>query len=1218
RGLKEVNDAGYVLVNGQKVPVAHGGGNLVIEKMVRAAHEALVETLGPDYEARGLALISRDRGKRFSVAYGHEVSITQRDSIARRREALYDAMPALIRMDDGREYAIKLGASRETPFRFSMAHASVDADVRVGDPTAQSIRRSIVTPINDATTKSLLDFAKDFADGTMDETFIVIPADADGRRYNLSELRGTVEQARERKFDKPKSEEVITELPVYRLGRGPDAAARSANAARDARATTATSGNEPTGPVRSNRSPASELRNAAELLQDLASGHLAELHHDVVGLIEELQTSGDRFAARNATFAIQGGTTIRLVDGKARGYNAAYMRQGNVLLVDVSLADGAYVDADASRTNPDAGRYRSMLKGMLAEELQHVWHANHGRDGQSILHPLPGEARFTPSGPDDFNAKRTAFVAVSVERSLIDEAYAFHQNILHGPVWPDGTVMADLASIFAGFEYGRLPRPQLEKVVALIADHPDLAYRGFLSGQAGREFDQRHGALPASDVDSLMQSRQAAAHQAGSYQFDVRDNLGVATTLEMPFDIQAVSAGTRTAAYERGTALERYYFGVPAGQLGTLRQGIVGQAVTAAAPGKIGMSPANFDLASIADPISGTLDFAVHELHPLFGNPNSMIGEATLFPLFAAQLEMIGLNSFIGKNGIDYVSDASGMMGAMAPLMSIINSQLTDTQKAGWPFDLNRVHSHALNDIKQQLLAVREAGGDTSATNAAYVTELLEQIAHMHGPEAVYEDYLKLAALDGMLGITSTYRRVTDGTIMQAEFDRFYDQSLPERADLAARMAEIAAQLPYATFLGLYDSSYFSRLTPVIQTAISAHATARDYRGFSADSSGPDTTPPEGTLRMSRTPIDTASDGDQAEQNAGNPLGRFTGQSSVRDENGTVSRLDFAGKSLTAQQIALLAGSPDGSSVKIVPDASMPGSFSLYVSNADLLSLPALQKLEIGADGRPYVAMKMYALRPDAGLPQGFGLAGLATQAQTAQELGFTSVVATAFSDGNGEFVGPYVWAQYGFDGQIADSDRAQMPAQLQPFSVVSEFAGNRDLMALWKEYVATHGVDMQMTFDLASGSRSWALLGQAMARKGLTSDAAVAGSSNIGPTSLDANASSAATSPLADFTGSSYVHDGKRPMFSLPFAGTELSALQLARLARAPDGSSVHVNVVPGNTSRIVISVNNADVLARPTQQSLQIGMDGRPMVINQMINLRADANLPKGYGLA
>ncbi len=633
RGLKEVNDTGYIVVDGKKVAVAHSGGNLVVEQMVRAAHLALVEQLGPDYEEQGLALISRDRGKRFSIAYGAAVPLAIRDKIASRREALYNAMPALIMTESGKSYPIMMGQGENAhAFVFSMAYAAVDADAADPDLTAQKLRAELVTPMRpEANNKaSILDLAKELADGSVNTPVAFLPHNSDQRRYKLTTLRGDYEGvvADRRQFDPPKDQGAIQKVPVYRLGRGPQTQEAGE------RSVTPSTAPQWTRPA--------DWRDAEALLADPESGQLVELHRNITGLIEELATSEDRFTQRIAQFALDRKVTVRLVDGQSRGYDAAYSRSANTLFVDVSFADAAH-------SNARAAEYRAVLRGVLAEELQHVWHANRGRDGRGLLSVNPASSEFVPAGADDYAGKRAAFVAAAVESGLIDEVYAHHQNLRNRPTPDANEAMGRLNQIIGGYGYGRIPRQALLDAMKLLADDPDFAYRAFLSEQAGLDFDAVHGKKP--------ETTGGTDTELASFDYTIIDSDGQPFHLTLPYDVVAVHEATKTAAFERASSLDRYFFGVSGKAFGTLREAIFAQAVATAEKGEVPRAlPNKFNVNDLRDNSLDRINFPIHDLHPLFGDPNSPVGERMLFAMFGYKLEDNDVSALgINTAGFDFV-----------------------------------------------------------------------------------------------------------------------------------------------------------------------------------------------------------------------------------------------------------------------------------------------------------------------------------------------------------------------------------------------------------------------------------------------------------------------------------------------------------------------------------------------------------------------------------
>ncbi len=605
-----------------------------------------------------------------------------------------------------------------------------------------------------------------------------------------------------------------------------------------------------------------------------------------------------------------------------------------------------------------------------------------------------------------------------------------------------------------------------------ISRSAEIDYRGFATEPAARP---RAGQLDVHATDEDVADLSASIKPIGPqmHDFTIIDSDRQPYRLTLPYDVVAVHEATKTAAFERASSLDRYFFGVPGKSFGTLRQAILAQAVATAAPGQIGATGALFDVDALRR-VPGSIDFPIHEIHPLFGNPNSMIGEAALMPLLATELEMQTVDDLLSPSGIDFAGNADAVLSALVPHMSVVNSQITDAQIPAWPLAGPAVHSGELEALKQEALALREAGGDIEPVRQRYIAAVARQIAAMNGPEALYEDYLKLAALDRLLGVTRAYMGLRAGALTQLAYDSILDQDMPSREPLAVTMAEVAQQLPYADFLASYDALYRPRLLAPIQQAIAARSAEMDYRGFEPV---PDASFPT-DLRLSRRVTGEGAD---------SPLSAFTGDATVVVNGAPAEAVGFAGMQLSTAQLASLARAPDGSSINVTMAGEGKNQIvTLEVINEALLSKPSQQRLQIGIDGRPVVINRMINLRSDANLPKGFGLVALTRQVEAARALGFRAIVSESFSDGTGEYVGPYVWGSYGFDGRIPEAARRELPEALQPYYRVSEFAQDRALMAEWKAFVASHSIEMLMSFDLSEDAPSQQVLDQALSRRGL------------------------------------------------------------------------------------------------------------------------------------
>jgi hypothetical protein len=201
RGLREVNRDGIAqTVDGTLVPVAHGGGNVIVENMLHAQHAALVNWLGPRYSEQGLAYLMRDRGKRFLILLSPDVSLETAQGLTRSSENIYAGMPSLIALPDGTRSPIYFPRSgnRLGLFQQSLSFAAVQTNPTRGGPSDALVMRDLlVAPLNGAdgapTSFSVLDIAKDIVDGKPGARADLLPAPTraytiwtSGPRYNPS------------------------------------------------------------------------------------------------------------------------------------------------------------------------------------------------------------------------------------------------------------------------------------------------------------------------------------------------------------------------------------------------------------------------------------------------------------------------------------------------------------------------------------------------------------------------------------------------------------------------------------------------------------------------------------------------------------------------------------------------------------------------------------------------------------------------------------------------------------------------------------------------------------------------------------------------------------------------------------------------------------------------------------------------------------------------
>ncbi len=167
RGLKEINDRGFVRAGERIVPVSHGGGNRAVEEMLRATHRALEQVFGAGYDDRGDAFVFRDRTKRFGVTYGPAAGRAEIEAVQQERSALYRATPPRVRLD-GQEHPILMpdgGAGRALVFRVAAAALRLEPRAApLEGMTAETLRELLVAPPYPGG-QSALELAKALIDG---------------------------------------------------------------------------------------------------------------------------------------------------------------------------------------------------------------------------------------------------------------------------------------------------------------------------------------------------------------------------------------------------------------------------------------------------------------------------------------------------------------------------------------------------------------------------------------------------------------------------------------------------------------------------------------------------------------------------------------------------------------------------------------------------------------------------------------------------------------------------------------------------------------------------------------------------------------------------------------------------------------------------------------------------------------------------------------------
>jgi hypothetical protein len=125
-----------------------------------------------------------------------------------------------------------------------------------------------------------------------------------------------------------------------------------------------------------------------------------------------------------------------------------------------------------------------------------------------------------------------------------------------------------------------------------------------------------------------------------------------------------------------------------------------------------------------------------------------------------------------------------------------------------------------------------------------------------------------------------------------------------------------------------------------------------------------------------------------------------------------------------------------------------------------------------------YIINRNINLQP--GSAKGTGLSLLFIQAKAAQKLGFKNIISEAYSDGTGQYVGPYVWGRYGFDAPLSKKILGELGLNGTAINRVSDLFSDNVLREVWKKYVVDHSIELTMSLDVTPGSQGMMRLEQA------------------------------------------------------------------------------------------------------------------------------------------
>lgn len=176
------------------------------------------------------------------------------------------------------------------------------------------------------------------------------------------------------------------------------------------------------------------------------------------------------------------------------------------------------------------------------------------------------------------------------------------------------------------------------------------------------------------------------------------------------------------------------------------------------------------------------------------------------------------------------------------------------------------------------------------------------------------------------------------------------------------------------------------------------------------------------------------------------------------------------GKSVTAHDIGLMIGAPNGASIIQLTTTGDRG-VNIYGETDKWHT-----NVFFDANG----VMNNNSISVDRSLHgQGIGTASLVRQARAASDFGFKKITAYCVGRKASPIYNGYsTWAKLGFDGDVSDIIEAFLPAQFHSAKTIHELMAMKGGPAAWKE----HGDAWDGVFDLKHGSKSMKIL-QAYAR---------------------------------------------------------------------------------------------------------------------------------------
>lgn len=167
------------------------------------------------------------------------------------------------------------------------------------------------------------------------------------------------------------------------------------------------------------------------------------------------------------------------------------------------------------------------------------------------------------------------------------------------------------------------------------------------------------------------------------------------------------------------------------------------------------------------------------------------------------------------------------------------------------------------------------------------------------------------------------------------------------------------------------------------------------------------------------------------------------------------------GRQLTKGELASLVGAPHDAKVTLQLGYGAENSFEVHVRSTEM---HAIRDFRRNSKGEVVVHNAWFETFKTG---TGLGTKVLGRQVEQAAKLGVKELQLTA-GKGSG-MVGYYTWARLGYNANIPSSVARSLPAGMKSAKTVNDLMQTSKGRDFWK----THGIQMDMKFDLSAGSLS-------------------------------------------------------------------------------------------------------------------------------------------------